>query len=606
MSDKQTKTLRPDSVGNAYSPNWRIRLIDFAVQSVSNKRYFILLAALVGCTLFANIMADDYYLASRLQANSILPEIDDASIWNTFSVSDGKIETNQYLVQRGLMTWWTSPEFRFQMLRPLAEISHWIDFKLWPHSFELMHIHHLLWVALFFFVAYKFLTKFTDRPELGKLAFVIFSLSANHSQTIAWLASRNTLIAGTFGILALLLHVRSREQNRFTFRFMALMSFAAALLASEFGLSASVWLFSWTLFLDKGSLFIKFMRLVPYGLIMLGWLAMYFHCQHGVFASEFYVNPAHYPVKYLGSLLEKTPTAIINSIYHVPAGGLFGSGLLWSPGWFVSVGIVTLLFWLMHKHLSNPMYKFYIVGSLLSMIPIAAGSSGARTLAFVSLGIVPIVASILRCWAYNNAEGKAERFLIPFFAWPVLIFTTISIGVLPTISVIYRNHNLDNYYGPAMNLPIDSSDNETTVLLINPNSVFYAMFYPLVWNTQGKDQPGSFYPLATSNHREMTFMRDSEVSFVLTPEKGFLVEPAAYFMRSKEEGFSEGQTIVYSTLTITIISVLEDGRPGSIEVKLNDSLDSDNVKLFFCEKRQFLQLKIPAIGHEIRVPRCEE
>lgn len=213
MSDKLTTTLDQECVSKASSSNWKIKLLTFVVRSVANKRYFIFLGMLVGCTLFADMMADDYYLATRLQPDSILPNISDASIWNTFSVSDGKPETNQYLVQHGLMTWWTSPEFRFQMLRPIAEVSHWVDFKLWPQSLEIMHIHQMLWVALFFFVSYKFLMKFSIRPEIGVLAFVIFSLSANHSQTIAWLASRNTLIAGAFGIAAILLHVASRERD---------------------------------------------------------------------------------------------------------------------------------------------------------------------------------------------------------------------------------------------------------------------------------------------------------------------------------------------------------------------------------------------------------
>lgn len=606
MSDKLTSAVHQHSVSKTSSPNWRVRLLSFVVRSVDNKRYFILLAMLVGCTLFANMMADDYYLASRLQPDSILPNISDASIWNTFSVSDGKPETNQYLVQHGLMTWWTSPEFRFQMLRPISEISHWVDFKLWPKSLEIMHLHQMLWVVLFFFVSYKFLMKFSTRPEIGGLAFVIFSLSANHSQTIAWLASRNTLIAGAFGIGAILLHATSRERDDLRLRFLAIASFAAALLAGEFGLSASVWLFAWTLFLDKGGLFNKVIRLLPYGLIMFAWLAMYFLWHHGVFASEFYVNPAHYPTKYLVSLLEKTPTAFFNGMFHLPAAALFGSGLLWSAGWFASVIIVGLFLWLIHRRISEPLYKFYLAGSLLSMIPIAAGSSGARTLAFVSLGIVPIMANIVWEWAHGEPRDRVQKVLVSFFSWPVLVFTIISIGVLPAISVIYRNHNVDNYFGPAIDLSTTIGDSDTTVLLLNPNSVFYAMFYPLVWNIEGKEQPGSFYPLATSNKREMTFSRESENSFVLTPDKGFLIEPAAYFMRSRDEAFFEGERIVYPTISVTVLSVLDDGRPGSIEVRLNDSLDSDKVKVFYCRSREFLPLKVPPVGSDVRVPQCEE
>ena len=144
------------------------------------------------------------------------------------------------------------------------------------------------------------------------------------------------------------------------------------------------------------------------------------------------------------------------------------------------------------------------------------------------------------------------------------------------------------------------------MLLLNPDSVFYAMFYPFVWNTAGKEQPGGFYPLATSKNREMTFVRDSSDSFVLMPEGGFMIEPAAYFMRSKDEKFYEGQTIFYPKLTVTIMNTLDDGRPGAIRVELDEALESKKVKIIYCDSSQFLPLKLPSIGHEIRVPQCKE
>lgn len=599
MFDNQTVVC-----GQQNQTTWKVKLLTFATKSVSTKHYFFLLAALIATTIFADMMADDYYIASRLQADSILPTINDASLFNAFTVSDGQADTNNYLVQHGLMPWWTSPEFRFQMLRPLAEISHWIDFRLWPRSIEAMHLHHILWVFLFLFVAYKFLLRFSDKPEIGMLAFVFYSISANHSQTFAWLASRNTLMAASFGIAALLFHVKSRETGSIGFRVTALLSFAVALLASEFGLTASVWLFAWTLFLDEGHLGKKFVRLVPYGLVMMVWLSVYLHWNHGVVASEYYVNPAHNPVKYLWSLLEKTPTALFNAIFHLPAAGLFGSSLLWRPGWFASIILVVLLLVLIRKRLSDPLYKFYITGSLLSMIPIAAGSSGARTLAFVSLGVAPIIASILWQWAYGRVEGRFQKIVVPMFAWPVLIFTMISFAVLPVITVIYRDHNLDNYYAPANKLLAHQNDKPTMVLL-NPNSVFYAIFYPLAWNIQGKEQPGSFYPLATGMKRAMSFVRDSDNSFVLKPEEGFLIDPAAYFMRSKSgEPFYEGQLIDFPTMSIRVLDLLDDGRPGSIRVRFESGMNSANV--LYCVDGEFHQLELPAIGEEVEIPSCED
>jgi hypothetical protein len=583
----------------------KLRLYLLLLKSVENKTFFLLLTLLALTSTYATIMADDYYLATRFLDPGLLPKINDASIWNLFSVSDGHFETNQYLVQNGLMTWWTSPDFRFEMWRPLAEISHWIDFTLWPKQTLLMHLHQLFWVFLFYYFSFGFFTKFCEAREIAIIAFILFALSANHAQTIAWIAGRNTLMAASFGIAALLLHVKSVETKSNFHRALALLAFACALLSSEFGLSASVWLFAWTLTLDKDKLLTRFIRLVPYGTLMLCWAIIYKMGNHGVYGSDFYMDPASNPIGYLGAFVEKAPTAQFNSIFHIPA-GIFGSGKLWQPGWFISIAMVSLLLFIIRSKLTTPLTQFFLLGSFFSLIPIAAGSSGARTLAFVSLGTLSLTSAVLHQWVYGKFANKSDKRLSHIFLWPVILLTVISIGTLPVVSVIYRNHNLDNYFNPAIKLPITEADAGSTVVLINPNSVLYSIFYPLARSYEGLTQPASFYTMASSKKRELYLTRDARNSFVLTTESdtGFLAEPAAYFMRSKQDPFKKGQLIKYRGLTIEVLSLLEDGRPASIRAIFDRPMESENLKLIFCEGRDFHTLTPPALGESITIPVC--
>ncbi len=601
-TDQATQTTAGE---NKDSHSIKVRLHLLLIKSVENKTFFLLLTLLALTSTYATIMADDYYLATRFLDPELLPKISDASIWNLFSVSDGHFETNQYLVQNGLMTWWTSPDFRFEMWRPLAELSHWIDFTLWPKQPLPMHLHQLFWVFLFYYFSYGFVSKFCETREIAIIAFILFALSANHSQTIAWIAGRNTLMAASFGIAALLLHVKSVETKSRLYRALALLVFACALLSSEFGLSASVWLFAWTLTLDKDTLLTRFIRLVPYGILMLCWAIIYKMGNHGVYGSDFYMDPASNPMGYLGAFVEKAPTALFNSIFHIPA-GIFWSGKLWQPGWFISIVMVSLLLFIIRSKLNTPRTQFFLLGSFLSLIPIAAGSSGARTLAFVSLGTLSLTASVLHQWVYAKFASKSDKHLSRIFLWPVILLTVISIGTLPVVSVIYRNHNLDNYFYPAIKLPITEADADSTVVLINPNSVLYSIFYPLARSYEGLTQPGSFYTLASSEKRELYFTRDTRNSFMLTTESdtGFLAEPEAYFMRSKEELFAEGQLITYPGLTIEVLTLLEDGRPASIRAIFDGPLESDKLKLIFCKGRDFHTLISPPLGESVTIPVC--
>ncbi len=576
------------------------------IQSVENRVFFMVLAGLVLSTLWTGLMADDYYLAIRVLAPSLLPDIHDASLFGMFSVSDGQADTNRYLVEQGLMPWWTSSQFHFQMWRPLAELSHWLDFSLWPQQPLLMHLHQLIWVLLFFWAAYRFLVSLSGDTRVGMLAFVLFAVSANHGQTIAWLASRNTLMATALGVAALLLHVKSRQPAGFAtgYRVGALLAFALALLASEYGLSAGAWLFAWTFTLDRGTLLRRVLRLAPYGLVMMLWASVYVYWNYGVAASEYYSDPVRAPGQYGVALLEAVPTIVFNSILHVPA-GLLGSAKLGQPGWWVALACCGGFLYLLWDSLQRPAQRFLLLGSALCMLPIAAGPGGPRTLAFVSLGMTPLVAGLILQWVGTSMGQRGQRPMAGILLWPVLIFTLLSLATLPTVSVLYRQHDRDNVAQPARQLPVTAADTERAVVLINPNSVFYAIFYPLARAYQGLPNPRAFYPLA-SGDRLMSLQRDGENSFLLSPEGGFLLEPAAYFMRSREEAFTVGQTFEFDGMTVAILSLLEDGRPATARFVFDLPLESGQIRLLHCADHRFLPLQVPPVGVTIQLAPCGE
>lgn len=584
-----------------YSKKTRFYL--FLICSVESKAFFLFMSLLLVPTLWTGLMADDYYLAARALKLNILPSANGASLWNMFTVSDAEQATLQHLIQNGLMPWWTSPDFRFQMWRPLAEFSHWLDFRFWPNVPLLMHAHQLVWVFSFLALSYRFLIRFSNTPNIGMIAFIFFALSANHGQTFAWLASRNTLMAATFGMAAVLLHVTSREKQKPAYRLLAIVTFFAALMSSEYGLCASAWLFAWTVTLDKGNLAHRLLRLMPYGIVMLVWAWLYQHWNYGVTASEYYIDPIQAPMDYLAALIERVPAIVFNSLLHFP-NGLLGStetgGLAWFAACIISVMFLFLLKPLFHQ--TNT--RFLLIGCSLCMLPIAAGPSGARTLAFVSLGVAPLLATIFQQWTSNQTYSLLHKRLSHFLIWPVTVLTIASIGMLPSISVIYNNHNQTNVEQPATSLPFREDISQTNVVLLNPNSVFYSIFYPLSRAYQGLNLPNSFYPLASGNGN-ILFERDSSTSFILTPENGFLSEPAAYFMRRKDEAFFVGQEFVFPAITMQIESLLDDGRPASLRVSFRNALESKKIKLVFCENNTFHEFTSPQIGESITLAACK-
>lgn len=340
------------------APLWCKHLFNHVENGFQNRRLFTLIGILLLPTLFAGLMADDHYHATRLLFPGFMPSTHDASIWQLFTVSDGKASTNLSLIQKGLMPWWTDLGFRFQMWRPLAELSHWLDYRLWPNSPFMMHLHHLAWVATMLTMVLLFYRKFTRHLGLLALAFSLFALSANQSQTLVWLASRNTLMAITLGIAALLLHVKSRESMHGGVRLMALIAFSLALMASEYGLSCSAWLFAWTITLDRGNWMRRFARLLPYGVIMLAWAWIYVQWKHGVAQSDFYIDPVHAPLAFILALSERVPGMFFGALFNLP-NNILGSSDVGGSGWLAAVLATGLFLLLIRRKLLEPVWQFF-------------------------------------------------------------------------------------------------------------------------------------------------------------------------------------------------------------------------------------------------------
>ena len=237
------------------APRWCSWLFTRLSQPVAIRHIWALALLLALPTLWAGLIADDHYQAARFKAPGFLPDAGHFSPFDLFSVSDGTDATNVSLMSQGAMPWWTDTNFRFQMWRPLTELSHWIDYRLWPNSPWLMHLHQLVWFALLLWAVLRFFQRFASSSAVIPLSFALYALSANLSQTVTWLASRNTLMATTLGIAALLTHVKARETEQPRYLLVAWCLFIMALLTSEFGLGTGAWLLAWTLVLDRGDWF---------------------------------------------------------------------------------------------------------------------------------------------------------------------------------------------------------------------------------------------------------------------------------------------------------------------------------------------------------------
>ena len=133
--------------------------------------------------------------------------------------------------------WWTLADAKVFFYRPLSAASLWLDYRLWPNSNALMHLHSLLWYGALCYLAAMLYRRFAGNTPSTGLALMLFALSTAHIGAVVSLAARNLLMTAFFGLLALYFHDRWRRDGWVPGLFLSLLNVILGLLSAESGVA---------------------------------------------------------------------------------------------------------------------------------------------------------------------------------------------------------------------------------------------------------------------------------------------------------------------------------------------------------------------------------
>jgi hypothetical protein len=131
---------------------------------------------------------DDYFERVCLLGSARFPHLDPAMLCPRpvldlhVSVSNDP-RVNARVMDIGVLPWWTAPDLSIAPFRPIAELTHWLDYRLWPDSAPLMHAHSLLWAALCVIVAVVLYRRVLGPalPAVAGLAACLFAIDSSHA-----------------------------------------------------------------------------------------------------------------------------------------------------------------------------------------------------------------------------------------------------------------------------------------------------------------------------------------------------------------------------------------------------------------------------------------
>lgn len=538
-----------------------------------------------------------------------------------FTFSDGSAHENQALRQGGIFPWWSHPELRISMCRPLASALMWLDLSLFGMNAVGYQLHSLWWwLAMAGLFAWLLRRLLPAVPAL--LALALFAFDDVHHMLLGWIAMRNASVATAFGLLALHLRLSALERGARTRVWPALVAFAFALLAGEYAIA----LVGFALLLELGYAQGARQRLAaiaPWAVLLAVYFALRSAFGFGAYGSGMYVDPIAEPLHFLRSVPERLPVLAGDLVFGLRSGWWtfgfpwapqFGAAGLIPPEWahdmqplravqerigWVAVGLLALLVILAMRSEASRRARFLVLGAPLALVPVLSPFPESRVLVPALAGFSVVLACCLhacavafrrrsraRVWPALGLAAGASLFALQlgggaFFGW---LDARISASFVQAIRA--------SILAPELDAPMRSGERVMLLGAADPTTTIYIQPVRLL---HGRPAPVPVHLLGAFTQHRMT--RVSERAFVLERLHLGYVPGDTYASVFNSRPLRAGDRFSLDGLQATVERA-HQGRPVRTRFELDLPLDHPGVLLLAQTARGLDRVYFPPIGGE--------
>jgi hypothetical protein len=562
--------------------------------------------ALTASSLLVGRVTDDFYWSAVFSGSPGLPEVDNAML-DTFSFGKGTPEEHAKYLARGVVPWWSDPGWKISFWRPLASLSHYIDFTLWKNHTWLMHLHSMLLYGFLAFATTRLYQRHISPSWIAGLAGLLFAVDSAHGLSVSWLSNRNAILSALFAVLVLLAHDSWRQHGRLSRAFVAALMLVLGLFSGEGTVAVAGYLFAYACFIDRSPWRSRIVSLVPYAVIIVIWRILYSMLGYGVTASSFYTDPVADPVGFAFAVVKFFPVLLYSQfmfpdpIYHtlLPP--------LWT-GFYIAfaAGVALLLAWLFWPLLrSSRAARFYAAGMALCAIPYCSSVPQYRLLMLVGIGGMGLLGVFLGGVAerasWFSAGHRSPATLRAAAAFLIVLHLVVSPIMLPANA--YSMH----YVGKIVDvgnesLPGDEElANDRLIILNATGDIMYAML-PMLRSAREETVPRSMWVLYSGN-REIAMYRPSQNVLELSIPDGWMEYPWSFFFcRLPESTMNTGHVVETDGMRVTVLAVNSAGRPVHVRFEFDQPLESDSLRWYTWQDRAYRPMELPQIGGSKRIP----
>ncbi|THB66787.1 MAG: hypothetical protein D6B27_05870 [Gammaproteobacteria bacterium] len=563
------------------------------------------------------LAADDYFHYVALKGSHQLQQLGFQNADGDIGATDAamtlfsffpKDRTNiNRMKEIGVYPWWGSDEVQLSFWRPLASISHWLDYKLWPDSIAMMHLHSIFWFMLYLLSGYLvFKHLFKDTSMNGKklaafgLLFLVVDLSLYES--LGWIASRNALMAGSFGLLSFYFMLLTNSLKN---RILSLVFFGLALLSAEAGIGSAGLIMAYILFISPESIKKKIITFAPYLLLVVLWRICYQSGHYGALNNGLYVDPIKNFKGFVEVVFTRGPALILNQISGVDM--LYN---LFSPLTKVIYAVIGAAIFLLTLILNRQFIKevklarFFLVGALFSVVPpVAIGMISGRLLIFVSVMMFGFF--ILAFNYYQNKNCCVYKaYKVVYLGFNIFI----SFIALLCLSVYLYQGMVKKKNNDADIIFLSQDLSEKRVYLISSPHSFQWLYLPYQFSYFEKQLPESARIL-TSSYESIDITRTDENKLKISIDSGMKIYTDSVAVRDTlfsnyKHLISLGYKRSFPDVTIEVIAVNENSEPTEIIYSFKDINSSTNLWYYWDvveDKGKYKKFTLPDTGKTVKI-----
>lgn len=550
--------------------------------------------------LWLGLQADD--LAHRAVLLGQLPGHSKGNLspFGMFFWIDGNPLQNMQLMDYGI-PWWTFEKLRIVFWRPLAELTHWIDYQLWPDLPPLMYLQNILWFGAVGWAVSILFRRIMGPSSVAGLAALLYAVSRTHADSLNMIACRSSLIATFFGVLTIISLDRKIKDSWRAGTVVGPICLMMALLSAEYGIVTAAYLLAYSIFLDHRSQKQRFFTMLPYITVLAIWMVVYKISGFGTYGSGYYTDPIREPLVFLSVVVGRLPILFTGQWTTLPVGivTIVPQSVSYTI-WVGSVVFMTMMgIVLIPLIRTDASARFWASGFALAIIPMCASLPNERLLIFTGLGCFGLLAQFLNGiyaradWLPNSLMGKVSvKVLFTVF---VLIHLVISPLTLSFSTLDMARFSDRQVKRPAFALPTDSGFTRQNLVLINPPIVLMAGYIRWMRLAEGLPLPARTWILSSASSG-MSVHRKDDRTLEIEPYDGFISMKLDELYRGSSFPMKVGQQMKLTGMTVIVLSLAEDGRPRRVSFGFSVPLEDSSLNFLEWHSNQYIRFTPPKIG----------